>query len=149
MNIRRARAEDAQQIIDFQISMALETEDVVLDLNTITPGVQAVFEDDAKGWYFVAEIEGEIAGSLLTTFEWSDWRNATILWIQSVFVAMPHRGRGVYRALYEHIQNLVNTSDAHVGIRLYVDKTNEEALKVYQKLGMDSEHYGMCEWFKS
>ncbi|MEO9805820.1 MAG: GNAT family N-acetyltransferase [Reichenbachiella sp.] len=149
MNIRRAREEEAQSIIDFQIDMARETEDVDLDRNLITPGVKAVFSDESKGWYFVAEIDGQIAGSLLITFEWSDWRNAMILWIQSVFVGKEFRGRGVYRALYEHIQSIVNNSDEYVGIRLYVDKTNTDALKVYQKLGMDSEHYGMCEWIKS
>ncbi|MEO9967531.1 MAG: GNAT family N-acetyltransferase [Reichenbachiella sp.] len=148
MNIRRGIAAEAQQIINFQIEMARETESVALDRNIIAPGVKAVFEDESKGWYFVAEVDGVIAGSLLTTFEWSDWRNATILWIQSVFVNKEFRGQGVYRALYEHIQEMVNASDQFVGIRLYVDKTNADALKVYQKLGMDSEHYGMCEWIK-
>lgn len=149
MNIRRAKVEEAQFIIDFQIDMAQETENVVLDRNIITPGVKAVFEDESKGWYFVAEVDGVIAGSLLITFEWSDWRNAMILWIQSVFVNKAYRGRGVYRALYGHIQQIVNGSDDYVGIRLYVDKTNTDALQVYEKLGMDSQHYGMCEWIKS
>ncbi|WP_422361666.1 GNAT family N-acetyltransferase [Reichenbachiella sp.] len=149
MNVRRATADEAKYIIDFQIDMARETEDVDLDRNIITPGVQAVFEDESKGWYFVAEVDGEIAGSLLTTFEWSDWRNGMILWIQSVFVSKAFRGKGVYRALYEHIQGMVNGTDDYCGIRLYVDKTNTNALKVYEKLGMDSQHYGMCEWIKS
>ncbi|WP_420582010.1 GNAT family N-acetyltransferase [Reichenbachiella sp.] len=148
MNVRRARAEEAQNIIDFQIDMAWETEDVALDRSIITPGVHAVFDDESKGWYFVAEVDGQIAGSLLITFEWSDWRNGMILWIQSVFVSKGYRGQGVYRALYEHIQNIVNSSDDYCGIRLYVDKTNTNALKVYEKLGMDSQHYGMCEWIK-
>lgn len=148
MKIRRAKAEEAQYIIDFQIDMAQETENVVLDRNIITPGVQAVFDDETKGWYFVAELDGKIAGSLLITFEWSDWRNGMILWIQSVFVSKEFRGQGVYRALYEHIQNMVNSSDEYAGIRLYVDKTNTNALQVYEKLGMDNQHYGMCEWIK-
>lgn len=148
MIVRRARAEEAQHIIDFQVDMAQETENVVLDRNIITPGVQAVFADESKGWYFVAEVDGKIAGSLLITFEWSDWRNGMILWIQSVFVSKEFRGRGVYRALYEHIQAMVNGSDKYCGIRLYVDKTNTNALQVYEKLGMDSQHYGMCEWIK-
>ena len=149
MNVRRATADEAMYIIDFQIDMAKETEEVELDRSIITPGVQAVFEDESKGWYFVAEVEGEIAGSLLITFEWSDWRNGMILWIQSVFVGKAFRGKGVYRALYEYIQNMVNRSEEYVGIRLYVDKTNTNALQVYEKLGMDSQHYGMCEWIKS
>jgi len=149
MIVRRAKVEEAQYIIDFQIDMARETEDVALDRNIITLGVKAVFDDASKGWYFVAEIDGRIAGSLMITFEWSDWRNSMILWIQSVFVVKEYRGQGVYRALYEHIQQIVNDSEDFAGIRLYVDKTNTDALKVYEKLGMDSQHYGMCEWIKS
>ncbi|SMD36392.1 Ribosomal protein S18 acetylase RimI [Reichenbachiella faecimaris] len=148
MNVRRAQAAEAQHIVDFQIDMARETEDVTLDRNIITPGVQAVFDDESKGWYFVAEVDGKIAGSLMITFEWSDWRNSMILWIQSVFVAKEFRGRGVYKALYKHIQQIVSESNDYAGIRLYVDKTNTNALQVYEKLGMDSQHYGMCEWIK-
>ena len=148
MVIRRAQTGEAGDIVNFQIAMALETENYVLDPELITKGVMSAMEDESKGWYFVAELDGQVVGSLMITFEWSDWRNAMVLWIQSVFVDKAHRGKGVYKALYEHIQEIVNDSEDYVGIRLYVDKTNTSALKVYEKLGMDSQHYGMCEWMK-
>lgn len=128
--------------------MARETEGMDLDLPTVTRGVQAVFDDPSKGQYWVAESDGRVAGSLLTTWEWSDWRNGTVLWIQSVYVLPELRGSGIYRRMYEHLRERVLDSPGLMGIRLYVDRRNTAAQRVYERLGMSSEHYEMFEWLK-
>ena len=146
--IRQARPEDAAAIVDFQVRMARETEGMELDLPTVTRGVQAVFDDPSKGQYWVAESDGRVAGSLLTTWEWSDWRNGTVLWIQSVYVLPELRGSGIYRRMYEHLRERVLDSPDLMGIRLYVDRRNTAAQAVYERLGMSREHYEMFEWLK-
>lgn len=146
--IREARPEDAPVIVDFQIRMARSTEDLELDFDTVTRGVAAVFADPAKGTYWVAEAEGRVVGSLLTTFEWSDWRNGTVLWIQSVYVLPEWRRRGIYTKLYEHLRRQVERSPDLRGLRLYVDQRNTAAQQVYERLGMTKEHYQMYEWLK-
>jgi len=148
LKVRAGRPEDAPAIVDFQLRMARETEDLELDRDTLTGGVEAVFADPRKGAYWVAERQGQLVGGLLTTFEWSDWRNGTILWIQSVYVVPEERGRGVYRALYEHLRAKVEADPALKGIRLYVDKRNAGAQRVYERLGMTREHYDTFEWLK-
>jgi predicted GNAT family acetyltransferase len=148
LEIRPARPEDMATIIDFQVRMAIETEGMELDLPTVSRGVQAVFDDPAKGQYWVAESGGRVVGSLLTTFEWSDWRNGTVLWIQSVYVPLDLRRSGVYRRLYECLRERVLTSPDLRGIRLYVDRRNAAAQRVYERLGMSREHYEMFEWMK-
>ncbi len=149
MIVRKAVLKDAQQIIRFQQAMALETEDIVLDPETVMHGVNAVFSDLAKGTYFIAEEDGEVIASLLTTFEWSDWRNGTVLWIQSVYVIPGFRRKGVYRALYLHIKHMVEQDKMLKGIRLYADKSNLTAQQVYEKLGMTADHYQLYEWLKN
>ena len=149
MIIRKAIPEDAQTIAEFQQKMAFETESVQLDMNIVTKGVMAVFDDEKKGDYFVAEKDGMIVGSLLTTFEWSDWRNGTVLWIQSVFILKKFRGQGIYKNMYLHIRTIVENDPALMGVRLYVEKTNDTAQKVYSKLGMDGDHYHLYEWLKN
>jgi len=145
--IRKAKLTDSHQIVSFQVQMALETENLVLEKRIVEIGVEAVFQDKTKGTYYVAEIEGKVVGSLLTTYEWSDWRNGRVLWIQSVFVEADQRGKGVYRKLYEYVKERVQLDDTDFrGIRLYVDKTNTAAQKVYEKLGMENHHYEMYEW---
>ncbi len=148
MQIRKGNIKDAARIIDFQQKMAKETEDLELDNNTITQGVHAVFEDASKGTYYVAEDDGKVIASLMTTYEWSDWRNGCVLWIQSVYVLPEYRQKGIYKQMYEHLKQMVLKSDKYLGLRLYVDLTNERAQKVYTKLGMNGEHYKLFEWFK-
>ena len=147
MFIREAKQTDIPSILDFQLKMALETENVQLEILTLLQGMNRLFKDPTKGKYYVAE-EGESVGCLMTTPEWSDWRCGTILWIQSVYVVLPWRNKGVYRKMYEHIQGLANQDPDLKGIRLYVDKKNLAAQGAYKKLGMDGEHYTVFEWMK-
>lgn len=148
MLVRIANKDDISAIVEFQLLMAAETEDVELDKDTVTNGVTAVINDPTKGRYYVAEKKGKVIGSLLTTFEWSDWRNGTVLWIQSVYILPEFRRKGVYSNMYKHIKNLVLKDENLNGIRLYADKDNEVAHKTYLKLGMNPDHYVTFEWLK-
>ena len=148
MIIRQANETDSSSIVEFQLAMAWETEQLQLHEPTVVKGVAAVFADQGKGIYYVAELNGTVVGSLLTTFEWSDWRNGTVWWIQSVYVRPEYRKRSIFSHLYKHIQSLVVTNPDLRGIRLYADKTNIPAHGVYEHLGMTAEHYQMFEWMK-
>lgn len=145
MDIRTAQAADAASLIAFNQAMALETEGKRLDSQILKSGVEAVFRDAQKGFYVVAESGGAIIGGLMITFEWSDWRSAWFWWIQSVYVLPEVRGTGVYRKLYEYVVSEAKTRNDVCGFRLYVEKENTAAQKVYEKLGMETSHYLMFE----
>ena len=145
---RPATPADAATIVEFQLAMARETEDLDLDREVCARGVAAVFAEPARGRYYVAEQEGQVVGSTLITYEWSDWRDGVVWWIQSVYVRPEARGRGVYAGLYAHIQAMALADDAVRGIRLYVDRRNTAAQRVYARLGMDGDHYQVFEWMK-
>jgi len=136
-------------IVDFQVAMARETEELDLDRDICTRGVQGVFDDPSRGRYFLAESDGTVIASLMITYEWSDWRNGNVWWIQSVYVRPEFRGQRVYAGLYAHVQKLVQADDGIRGIRLYVDRRNVSAQSVYTKLGMNGEHYQVFEWMKT
>ncbi len=145
---RGALIDDRDAIVDFQIAMARETEEVDLDRLTCTRGVEAVFADPSLGRYFVAEHGGRVVASLLITYEWSDWRNGVVWWIQSVYVRPEVRRQRVYAGLYDYIKGLVDEDEGIRGIRLYVDRRNKRAQEVYARLGMNGEHYQVFEWMK-
>jgi ribosomal protein S18 acetylase RimI-like enzyme len=149
MNFRRALSSDAATIAAFQVAMASETENLALDFATVTRGVAAVFERAGLGCYFVAEEDGKVLGSLLITYEWSDWRDGVVWWIQSVYVAPEQRGKGVFTKLYEFIKQQALADKSVMGLRLYVEKNNTRAQKAYEKLGMDGAHYAMYQWMKT
>ena len=148
-NFREARAEEAPELARFQIALAQETEGLALDPEACARGVRAVFDDPAKGRWYVATAGHDLAGSLLVTPEWSDWFDGTIWWIQSVYVLPVHRGRGVYSGLYGFVKALASIEPSVRGLRLYVDKRNGKAQKVYAALGMNGEHYALFEWMKT
>lgn len=145
MNIRLAEKTDALDLVEFNQAMALETEGKRLDSDILKSGVEAVFDDEKKGFYVVAEEAGKIVGGLMVTFEWSDWRGQWFWWIQSVYILPEFRGRSIYRLLYEFVKNEAEKSKNVCGFRLYVEKENELAQKVYEKLGMEISHYLMYE----
>ncbi len=146
MEIRKANSSEFGTLVEFQQKMAFETEGLELDKDILNKGVQAVFNDENKGVYYVAVENGQIIASLLITFEWSDWRNGQVYWIQSVYVLSEFRGKGVYKQMYLHLKEVVNKNPDIMGLRLYVEKDNLNAQKVYTKLGMDGVHYKMFEW---
>lgn len=145
MNIRVAAKGDAAALVAFNQAMALETEGKHLDTGILTPGVEAVFGDETKGFYVVAEEEGLIAGGLMVTFEWSDWRNGWFWWIQSVYILPEYRGKSIYSKLYEFVKEKARENGNVCGFRLYVEKENVHAQRVYKKLGMESTYYLMYE----
>ncbi|MBK9167330.1 MAG: GNAT family N-acetyltransferase [Bryobacterales bacterium] len=141
--IRPARPDDAAVIASFNAAMALETESVVLDPKRVHAGVAALLADPSKGFYTVAETEGTVIGQTMVTYEWSDWRNGVFWWLQSVYVATGWRGRGVFRKLLEHIE--IRARAEACGLRLYVERHNQRAARVYETLGFAPTAYNLYE----
>jgi GNAT superfamily N-acetyltransferase len=147
ISIRKAKPSDADTIIDFQQKMAWETEEMTLVPEIISKGVKGVFEDPSRGQYYVAESTGNVVASLLITCEWSDWRNTSVWWFQSVYVLPEFRRTGIFRKMYTFIKEEAEKKNI-AGLRLYVEKKNLRAKKTYEALGMSNEHYTMYEWLK-
>jgi GNAT superfamily N-acetyltransferase len=143
--IRPAQLSDTEFIARSNERMALETEHKVLPPATIRAGVARVLADPQLGRYFVAELDGQPVGCLMITYEWSDWRNGMFWWVQSVYVEPAHRGRGVYRSLYQHVKQVAAAEGGCCGFRLYVEKDNLRAQQTYQRLGMSPTDYLMFE----
>ena len=147
ISIRAAHHDDWPVIADYNCRLAWESEQKRLDPAKIEPGVQAVLNDPTKGRYFVAEADGKVIGQLMHTWEWSDWRNGQIWWLQSVYVAPEYRQRGVFRRLFEHLVSLA-AEERVLGVRLYVEDHNARAQQTYQQLGMKNAGYHVMErWF--
>ena len=145
MEIRIATEKDIPALVEFNQAMALETEHKTLDASILTAGVSAVFGDPSKGFYVVAGDGGSVAAGLMVTTEWSDWRSGWFWWIQSVYVLPKHRGGGLYGEMYEFVKARAAEAGNVCGFRLYVEKENERAQRVYEKLGMERTYYLMYE----
>jgi ribosomal protein S18 acetylase RimI-like enzyme len=144
LSIRHATYADIPTLVEWNAAMAWETETRRLDPDVLAHGVAAVLDEPRRGFYLVAERDGESLGGLLVTYEWSDWRNGDFWWIQSVYVKPAARRDGVFRALYADVERRAGEAGA-VGLRLYVETENTRAQRTYESLGMQRCHYAMYE----
>jgi ribosomal protein S18 acetylase RimI-like enzyme len=145
IHIRVAEQSDLKSLVKFNQLMAWETEQKRLDESVLCKGVAALIADDTKGFYLVAEQNGEVVGSLMVTTEWSDWRNGVFWWVQSVYISPDFRRQGIYAQLYAQVKVLAEQQQDVCGFRLYVEKENNLAQKTYESLGMQQTHYLMYE----
>lgn len=145
-SIRDANAGDAATIIEFNCALALESENKVLDIEKVTPGVKSLLADPHKGRYFLAETPpGDVIGQIMITSEWSDWRCGYFWWIQSVYVRPEYRRKGVYRGLHDHVAATARSSGDVWGIRLYCNVDNGQGRRTYEALGMLDAQYMVYE----
>jgi GNAT superfamily N-acetyltransferase len=145
LSVRPATLADLPTIVDFNCRLAWETEHKRLDLETITRGVRRALTQPEMCRYFVAETAGQIAGQAMVTFELTDWRDGVLWWFQSVYVAEAVRGEGVFRRLFEHILSLAQADPDVRGLRLYVERDNARAQRVYELLGMQPSGHVVFE----
>ncbi|MCE9677737.1 GNAT family N-acetyltransferase [Shewanella sp. AS1] len=145
MQIRKGQLADLRALVEFNQAMAQETEGLSLDEQTLSLGVETLLNTPEKGFYLVAEEAGEILGSLMVTFEWSDWRAKDYYWIQSVYIRPQNRRQGIYTRLYQSVKDLADENGGAASFRLYVEQENSKAQQTYQALGMDKSYYLMYE----
>ena len=143
--VRQATLDDSTILTQFNMSMAEETEGRQLDQTTVNAGVKQLFRDSRQGFYLMAEVGGSARGSLMITYEWSDWRNGLFWWIQSVYVVPAARRSGVFTALYQCVKKMAQDDTAACGLRLYMEKDNLAARAVYMAMGMDTTPYQVFE----
>jgi GNAT superfamily N-acetyltransferase len=143
--VRPANRADLEALVTFNAAMAQETEGKRLDLDVLRHGVARVFSDPACGFYRVAEVDGDIVGGLLVTFEWSDWRCGWWWWLQSVYVRPGHRRHGVFGALLAAVDAEAAATKDALGLRLYVENDNQRAQAVYAARGFEDARYRVFE----
>ena len=144
INIRKANSSDITILVHNNQALARETEALELNENILHDGIkQALKRNECH--YFVAIIDGKVVGQTMITYEWSDWRNGIIWWVQSVYVHRNYRRRGVFRNLFLHIESLARNHPQVKAIRLYVMNNNKTGQHTYKSLGMNNSGYIIFE----
>ena len=144
-SVRVGEEKDTDTLAKFNIAMAWETEQKKLSPDVVARGVQTLLDDPRHGFYVVAEFDREVVGSLMVTYEWSDWRDASFWWIQSVYIKPEFRKQGVFRRLYEFVKEKASQETHVCGFRLYVEQENITAQQTYERVGMSRIPYELYE----
>jgi len=146
-NIRPGRLADVERLVAFSQAMALETEGRRLDTDRLQRGTRALLNSTIHGFFLVAEQSqtNQVVGQLMITYEWSDWRNASFWWIQSVYVDPAWRRQGVFRNMHAQVIERARADPSVCGVRLYVESENRIAQEVYRKVGLKPSSYAVFE----
>ncbi|MCD6447909.1 MAG: GNAT family N-acetyltransferase [Thermoplasmata archaeon] len=145
MLIRFARIDDAEKIAKNNVALAIESEGAKIDYEITFEGVKEVIKDENKGFYIVAEENGEIIGQLMVTYEWSDWKAEMIWWLQSIYVKPEWRRKGVMKAMLKKVLEIGRKKEVR-RFRLYVHEKNDRAKTAYEKVGMKKTPYIIYEF---
>jgi len=144
VKIRKAKKTDIPILAKHNQALANETENIKLNNKTVLSGVSKAL-DKQDCYYFVSELNGEVVGQIMITHEWSDWRNGVMWWIQSVYVRPEYRNKGVFRTLFNHIEQLARNRADVKALRLYVMQNNQSGINTYKALGMLDSKYIVYE----
>lgn len=144
IKIREAAKPDIPVIAEFNQALAKETENIQLNAETLASGISNALDRD-ECHYFIAELNGQVIGQTMITYEWSDWRNGIMWWFQSVYVQPEHRGKGIFRALFNHVEQLAKKHPDVKALRLYVMQNNLSGKDTYAALGMTDSGYIVYE----
>jgi ribosomal protein S18 acetylase RimI-like enzyme len=140
-SIRDATVDDVATLVAFTLREAAEAEGFGADAAAVERGVRRAFEEPRVVRYWIAEDEsGAIAGSTSVVTEWSDFRGGEYWWVQSLFVAPEHRGRGLVDQLLDHVATVGRAAGA-IDVRLYVHESNERAIRAYRRAGFELAPY--------
>lgn len=145
INVRQATAAEAGRIAGFNRAMAMETEGLALDEQTVASGVVALLGHPERGFYLVAEINGAMAGCIKVHFEWTAWRNRMFWWIGSCYVKPEYRGCDVHGAIYRKLEELAAREGNICGFRSYVHQDDVQGQQVYRGLGMAEKRFMVFE----
>ena len=146
--VRDAVLSDVDTICDFNQRLAQETESRLIPPEVLRGGVLAALTIPDRLHYWVAvssDDAAQVIGQVAVSYEWSDWRNGWIWWLQSVYVDSDWRGQGVFRALLDQIRMDATAHANVIGLRLYVEHENAPARVTYEKLGFVPAGYEVME----
>lgn len=149
INIRMARSEDAETIVNFQIACAMETESVRLSPRTVEAGVlriisfMGISSVQGLGEYIVVQNEDsdEVIACCLLQNQFSDWHCGYYAMVESVYVHPDYRGCGVLQKMYAYVEDLVLRSGQVHEMRSTVSFENETMHKALKKMNWHETKY--------
>ena len=132
MKIRMAHADDFAQWVTLWKGYQVFYKTHIAEATTDTTWSR--FLDPAEPMYCaVAEVDGKLIGMVHYIFHRSCWTEGDYVYLQDLFAAPEMRGKGVGRALIEHVYAVAK---AQGGSRVWwlTHETNSDAMHLYDKM---------------
>lgn len=143
--IRIAEEQDAAVFYDLLLQEARHHNSLQHVQTNVEELRRAGFGRDPKFGVLLAEYDGEPAGYVSWTVNYSIWLGTEFVMVDDVFVTEKYRGKRIGEALMLRMKE-VALADGHTRLRWGVESDNEGAIRFYQRLGANLHTKGVCTW---
>ncbi|KRW98333.1 Acyl-CoA N-acyltransferase [Pseudocohnilembus persalinus] len=138
--LKKADHNDVQILADYQNMLAQDTEGISLNMDDVKDAIKHLLKNQQFGFFVLAQNQPQNKnqkqhqGSVQIEETLEAFQNQGVWWFESVYVEQQFRQNGIFRKLFEYIEEKAQKLD--LPLKLYVETENERAMKVYQKMGM-------------
>jgi len=145
LEIRQAKSEDVDKIFDLILGIAKFHNQEQYVLTSKEKILEAGFGNEPKFEVLLAEFDGEIAGYLSYTWNYSIWNAMDYMNIDDLFVLEHFRGKKIGEEIMRMAKKVCLAKNINL-IRWEVEISNAKAISFYQKLGANMTAKGIFKW---
>jgi len=132
--IEQATAADIPQLADLLTILFTQEADFTPNREKQMRGLRLILDAPDKGCVFVARIDSEVVGMVSLLFTVSTAEGASACWLEDMVVRPDQRRHGLGAQLLQHAVSYAKAM-GFVRITLLTDRTNEAAIRFYQRQG--------------
>ena len=142
---RSAASSNVETLVKFMRGL-YEHDHLPFDEPRARAGLEKILHDDAVGRVWMILDEGEAIGYAVLTFGFSLEFRGRDAFLDELYVAASHRGRGVGRQTLKFLEEVCHSLGIQA-LHLEVERANTRAQAVYRQAGFtDHDRYLMTKW---
>lgn len=145
IKIRNATKNDIDTLFDLILGIAKFHNQEKYVITNKQEMLNSGFSDNPKFGAIIAEFNGQIAGYLSYTWNYSIWNGCEYMNLDDLFVWKEFRGQKVGLQLMERAKVVCNKKKISL-IRWEVEKGNVKAIEFYNRLGAKMTEKGIFRW---
>ena len=139
--IIKATVEHAEVLAEFRCLLELEVENRFLDKDVVKQSIEKLIkvseETDGSCFYLIAmNSENTPIGWWNAQLEINASLGGFICKLHGIYITKDNRGQGIFKKIFQQIQQIARDNTHWMGVRISVSINNEDAQKVYSKLDM-------------
>lgn len=141
MQIRAAKPDETQTILDFILALAVYEKCPEEAVATAQDIQNTFFCDNPRVFCDFVEVDEQIVGFVVWYLNYSTWTGTHGIYVEDLFVLPEHRGNGYGKALLANLAN-VCVSRGYERLQWWVLNWNQPSIEFYESLGAKP----MNEW---
>ena len=145
ITIKEATANDVDVLYDLITAIAQHHNQEQYVLTSTREMLRDGFQDNAKFGACLALYQGQVAGYVSYTWNYSIWTGQNFMNIDDLFVWQRFRGKSIGEALMQQAKQLCQSRGLKK-IKWEVEGDNHGAIRFYERLGAKLHSKGIFHW---